>query len=162
MECPRCTKEILKPNHYEGVEIDTCPSCKGAWLDLGEATHIVQIREKKFTSQTVTAALESAQGGIPEHEINHDLNCPKCSQAMKPVNYAVNSGIIIDRCKSNHGLWFDHQELEKIQAYREHWQDHVKENEAKLNKLASEVPEMKDDKSPTVLFAIAKFFSDYL
>ena len=35
MKCPRCDG-TLKPENFEGVEIDTCDKCGGVWLDSGE------------------------------------------------------------------------------------------------------------------------------
>lgn len=162
MKCPRCNDSTLNESKYEGIEIDTCSACNGAWLANHELTHIVQVREVKFTDQIVNEALSSAKGGIPKSEANHDLNCPVCQESMKPINYGVSSGIIIDRCTQDHGLWFDGSELEKVQAYREHWQDHTKENENKLHDLIKDVKGPENDKSPSLLFAAAEFLSKYL
>ena len=35
MNCPLCTSS-LKTIHYEGIEIETCGSCEGEWLDADE------------------------------------------------------------------------------------------------------------------------------
>ncbi len=34
--CPVCAEQILDRVMHENVEIDTCPQCKGVWLDAGE------------------------------------------------------------------------------------------------------------------------------
>ena len=37
MNCPRCKEKDMAPVFTEqGVEIDSCPDCKGIWLDKGE------------------------------------------------------------------------------------------------------------------------------
>jgi uncharacterized protein len=41
MLCPRCDTAMVA-SHREGVEIDTCPSCRGVWLDRGELEKIVR------------------------------------------------------------------------------------------------------------------------
>ena len=35
MRCPVC-EDQLRPIERNGVEIEMCPTCKGAWLDRGE------------------------------------------------------------------------------------------------------------------------------
>lgn len=162
MKCPRCITIELKEKKYEGIEIDSCDHCHGSWLANSELTHIVQIREVTFPPELVDHALASAKGGIPETELAHDLNCPECYKPMKPINYGINSGIIIDRCTQDHGLWFDGLELEKIQAYREYWQDNTESNQEKLHKLINIQSKNHKDESPSLLFAAAEFLSKYL
>jgi Zn-finger nucleic acid-binding protein len=40
MKCPICDIE-MRITDREGVEIDYCPQCRGAWLDLGELEKIL-------------------------------------------------------------------------------------------------------------------------
>ena len=40
MRCPNCDK-LLITDHRVDVEIDTCPSCQGVWLDRGELNAIL-------------------------------------------------------------------------------------------------------------------------
>jgi Zn-finger nucleic acid-binding protein len=40
MLCPHCSKN-LNVSHRQGVEIDTCPQCRGVWLDRGELDKII-------------------------------------------------------------------------------------------------------------------------
>ena len=35
-KCPVCENQILQRVMHENVEIDSCPGCKGVWLDAGE------------------------------------------------------------------------------------------------------------------------------
>lgn len=41
MKCPRCDG-TLKPENFEGVEIDTCDKCGGVWLDSGELEQLTK------------------------------------------------------------------------------------------------------------------------
>jgi uncharacterized protein len=41
MQCPRC-QTVLQISERQGVEIDTCPSCRGVWLDRGELDKIAE------------------------------------------------------------------------------------------------------------------------
>ena len=40
--------------------------------------------------------------------------CPKCGDQMQTFQYAVNSGVLLDRCPNRHGLWLDPGELEQV------------------------------------------------
>lgn len=40
MLCPRCQIELTITDR-QGVEIDFCPRCRGAWLDRGELDKVV-------------------------------------------------------------------------------------------------------------------------
>ena len=41
LRCPIC-QAPLKMRERQGIEIDYCPKCRGAWLDSGELGHIVE------------------------------------------------------------------------------------------------------------------------
>jgi Zn-finger nucleic acid-binding protein len=41
MRCPVCNDSDLLTTERQGVEIDSCPSCRGVWLDRGELDAIV-------------------------------------------------------------------------------------------------------------------------
>jgi Zn-finger nucleic acid-binding protein len=41
MNCPRCHSSPLNVAQRQGVEIDTCPHCRGVWLDRGELDKII-------------------------------------------------------------------------------------------------------------------------
>lgn len=135
MLCPRCKTPALSPERYEGVTIDRCSTCKGVWLDKGELHKIVSVQEETFTDDIIDETLDNVFQGVPVEEQNHDLSCPKCGVAMKPVNYLIESGIIIDRC-AQHGVWLDGKELEKVQVMKEKLDQEYKENKAEWIALA--------------------------
>ena len=35
MHCPKCGLD-LETTHFRGIEVETCRSCKGVWLDHGD------------------------------------------------------------------------------------------------------------------------------
>lgn len=47
------------------------------------------------------------------------INCPKCSVPMDETDYA-GTGIMIDKCSRDHGVWLDKGELEKSQIIMEY------------------------------------------
>ena len=143
MDCPRCQK-TLESKTYEDVHIDACSNCNGAWLDEGEIVSIVEEREKSFSSENISKTVKGRSFTIPKAEKEHDLNCPKCSGPMKSMVYGADSGIIIDRCAQGDGLWFDANELEKVQMYREHWEKEALKKEVEWLKMAKSVKTKKD------------------
>jgi Zn-finger nucleic acid-binding protein len=64
------------------------------------------------------------------------------------VNYAGDTGIIIDRCTSCRGIWLDEHELEKIQMVIEGWDDalpaDLKRYGPKLRDVAAKLDEADD------------------
>ncbi|MGH6616369.1 zf-TFIIB domain-containing protein [Sphingomonas sp.] len=41
LPCPVCRSELM-PSERQGIEIDSCPTCRGVWLDRGELDKIVE------------------------------------------------------------------------------------------------------------------------
>ena len=41
MKCPVCKDVTLLMSEKNGVEIDSCPECRGIWLDRGELDKII-------------------------------------------------------------------------------------------------------------------------
>ncbi len=51
MQCPRCENEILDEKQRDGVTIDTCPDCRGIWLDRGELERILSRIASEFDAE---------------------------------------------------------------------------------------------------------------
>jgi Zn-finger nucleic acid-binding protein len=100
MKCPSCKSDmiILELNK---VEIDYCTNCKGIWLDAGELELLYHNTNSKIVNE-----LFSKSENNPELKIK----CPVCGKKMDKVDFKQ-TGIILDSCKNNHGLWFDKGEL---------------------------------------------------
>tara|TARA_B100001248_G_C27398864_1_gene468067 strand:+ start:6504 stop:7019 length:516 start_codon:yes stop_codon:yes gene_type:complete len=145
MKCPRCKIEnSLVPEIYEGVEIDRCHQCQGVWLDDGELVKIMQSEEESFSPELIQQAIAAAFTGIPEAETQSHETCPRCDAALKAVNYAYSSGVVIDRCPEQHGLWLDNQEIDKIQIHHEHWEKEKKQNAQTWHSWVSDIQEKHD------------------
>jgi uncharacterized protein len=123
MKCPNCSHG-LRPAQYEGINIESCDSCGGQWLDALELGDITNIREKRF-SEEERRAIAAATPSTSVHlgDADRDLVCPKCSATTDAVNYGGTSGIIIDRCTGCGGFWMDAGELDKVQLLVEGWED---------------------------------------
>ncbi len=106
MDCPVCEKAMVVLE-LEQVEIDYCTACGGIWLDGGELELILD------NSAGKDALLSSLR------EINTStekkIKCPICLKKMtKVLCPACQGDIQIDKCKNNHGIWFDNGELKAI------------------------------------------------
>lgn len=139
MKCPNC-QEILTTIDYEGVEIETCSSCHGEWLDSDELGKIVRLREVKFDEETRRAIAEATPiTGVKLVDVDRDLTCPKCGGSTDAINYGSDSGIILDRCTDCKGFWLDNEELEKVQQLVEGWEDRLPEDMKKYGPILREV-----------------------
>jgi Zn-finger nucleic acid-binding protein len=171
MKCPRCQTSDLKPEMYESVEIDRCADCHGSWLDDGELIKIIKTKEEIISKKVIGDTLTSAFSGVSIDEQQSVEKCPKCPKAMTPINYNYSSGVVIDRCPDNHGVWLDGKELEKVQAHAEHWEKEASANEGGWVELVEAVDKGKKDAAdesskrkmgPTkyVVSSLMKIFSD--
>lgn len=83
--------------------MDYCPGC-GVWLDAFEIDALM--------------AREGATAPKLEHapDVKESrLDCPRCRAPMKKVRHAA-TGVILDECEANCGLWLDRNEFEQILA----------------------------------------------
>lgn len=124
MNCPACKNPmiILELNQ---VEIDYCSVCKGIWLDHGELELIFSNSEKNTLSESFKSKKDFDEA---------KRRCPICKKKMDKVEFE-NTGIIIDKCAKNHGLWFDNGELNLL----------LKTDEEKNNKMIDLLKDMFEE-----------------
>jgi uncharacterized protein len=107
----------MKQKPYEGVTIDCCGHCGGVWLDDLELGAIVKSVMQTFSEQEKISSVKML--GEDHRDSGVTIKCPKCQSALEVMQYAMTSGVFIDRCPSGHGVWLDVGELEKIQIVME-------------------------------------------
>ena len=163
MNCPHCKEDGLMTTTYECVEVEQCRTCHGVWLDAGEIELIINDRTTKFSEQEVKSTLKLAFPGIPKSEAKHHRLCPKCGDRLKAVNYTGDSGVVVDVCPHEHGLWFDRNELERVQHFREYWKDNIEKSGLNPSNLIED-EDLKEDQVPSrsLLFNIASYIGDKL
>ncbi len=105
MNCPAC-RDVMIVIELDRVEVDHCVSCGGIWFDGGELELLLGNEREKNN------LLESFQ--IENKSKETKRKCPMCSKKMKKVLGGHNHDVRIDRCKQNHGMWFDRDELQAI------------------------------------------------
>lgn len=101
MKCPVC-RTVTFVVEYDGVELDFCPDCRGAWFDRGELDLVFGGETPPHLEST-----ESREAVRP---------CPICSDAMGKMNIGPAGGVTIDVCPAQCGLWFDRGEVRQLAA----------------------------------------------
>lgn len=106
MNCPRCAKP-LHEFLSQGVLIDYCTSCKGTWLDAGEARFFAADPKK----------VEAALSGELLDAKKSPISCPRCAGSMTEGG-VFDREYRIDRCDACAGIWFDAKELTRLSDAR--------------------------------------------
>jgi hypothetical protein len=90
------------------VEIDNCLECGGIWLDAGELELLIEDEKEKDLLLT-SFKVDSRTKEKP-------IKCPMCSKKMEKILYGNenNKDVLVDKCKFNHGIWFDSGELQSL------------------------------------------------
>jgi len=128
MNCPVC-KEPLVVLELEQIEVDYCTSCEGIWLDAGELELLLETNEER--SRLINLFKEA----VPEKEKSHD--CPICEKHMHKFYVGEQEKVLVDKCKRNHGIWFDKGELKKVVEFG---------SDNKQNKIINLLTEMFESK----------------
>ncbi len=105
MDCPVCKKAMLVLE-LQQIEIDFCQQCSGIWLDSGELELLLDdsVEKKKLLD---SFAVDANNAEKPRR-------CPKCSKKMNKVFVGDGKKVLVDKCKKDHGIWFDNGELHDV------------------------------------------------
>ena len=105
MLCPVC-KESMVVLELNEIEIDFCTLCSGIWLDAGEL-------ELMFDTEVHRERIFDSFHEDPDNP-EKQYKCPFCNKKMIKVYVGDEKKILIDKCKKDHGLWFDKGELKTV------------------------------------------------
>jgi Zn-finger nucleic acid-binding protein len=105
MICPVC-KEPMIVLELDQVEIDHCSGCGGIWLDAGELELLLETEEERARLKNLFKDAKSVK--------ERSYRCPICGKRMSKVFVGEENKVLIDKCRKNHGLWFDEGELQKV------------------------------------------------
>jgi Zn-finger nucleic acid-binding protein len=105
MDCPVCKKPMLVLELHQ-IEIDYCQQCSGIWLDDGELELLLDdTQEKKKLLGSFT---------VDSNNPEKPRRCPKCAKKMNKVFVGESKKVLVDKCKKDHGIWFDDGELHDV------------------------------------------------
>jgi Zn-finger nucleic acid-binding protein len=139
LDCPVCKVSFDNINIGSNKEviIQHCNQCDGTFIKENILQALVEkktIDRKKFDHLMVTFVQNN-----PRHELERNTKyrlCPVCKKTMNRYNYAAVSGIILDKCFHQHGIWLDGGELRQILEWRNvggHLKKQKKEDELSAN-----------------------------
>ena len=107
LNCPDCGVPLV-PVSLEQTVLNECGRCFGVWLDAQTFEQVCAERERQ--------ALVLGRPEPQEIDVNKPwryVPCAACGHLMQRVNFAGQSGVIVDVCR-DHGVWFEREELRRI------------------------------------------------
>jgi Zn-finger nucleic acid-binding protein len=106
--CPRCRVPLLAEEHGD-IVMERCDRCGGHWMMPDDFKAVIELIRLPVEGAPVRT-------GIDLTDVQEDAACPCCGVTMEPFNYAGDSGVILDKCRSCGGLWLDKGNLERVLA----------------------------------------------
>lgn len=114
MKCLRCKDEMLKEG-LNNVLIDRCPRCGGVWLDRNELDRIVKNRRSKYKKDLF---LDIKMEEHIEKRFPFIGDCQKCGGQ---IVFYERDDLILDKCLSCGGTFFDGNEIKMVLASFTFW-----------------------------------------
>ncbi|MFN8384709.1 MAG: zf-TFIIB domain-containing protein [Anaerolineales bacterium] len=104
MNCPKCNSELVK-KYYKGmIEVDSCPNCRGMWLDSLE---LDQLEDTAFSD-------DARKGSLVHFQSKTIYPCPHCGNQLDEFQYRLYD-LKLEYCATNeHGFWLDAGEDERV------------------------------------------------
>jgi uncharacterized protein len=104
MNCPKCNTELAK-KYYKGmIEVDSCPNCRGMWLDSNELDRL----------EDVVFDDDSRKGSLIHFQSKTIFPCPHCGSHLDEFHYRLYE-LKLEYCAENsHGFWLDAGEDERV------------------------------------------------
>jgi Zn-finger nucleic acid-binding protein len=109
MICPVCQRDMIVIE-YHNIELDHCTNCKGVWFDSGELGLLL----RSHHMEDAVVFLESALGAPEAATDERKRKCPICRRRMKKTGIGEQHPVLIDMCRTGHGLWFDGGEVSQL------------------------------------------------
>ena len=104
MNCPKCETELVQ-KYYKGmIEVDSCPNCRGMWLDVNELDRL----------EDVIFDDDARKGSLIHSQTRSDFRCPHCAGTMFEFQYRLYD-LKLEYChEKGHGFWLDAEEDERV------------------------------------------------
>ncbi len=104
---------------YETIIIDHCEQCGGTWLDPQELSKAIESTKMEHSDEAITSILNHQRSTKALNEHKKNINCPKCHEPMKTIQFAGDTGVYIERCVNGHGHFLDRGELSNLEIISE-------------------------------------------
>jgi Zn-finger nucleic acid-binding protein len=101
--CPKCNAELVKRFYKGMIEVDSCPECRGMWLDLDELDRL----------EDVAFDDDAHKGSLVHNAQTVRCCCPHCGESMQEFEYRMYD-LHLDLCPTKHGFWLDAGEDERV------------------------------------------------
>lgn len=119
--CPVCGPEKkLRSRRLPGtgMPVMECPGCGGLWIGTGAFQAVLERARQSALPPATEGGIaapekDRSKKSAPSQQGPFYRNCIVCGKLMNRTNYGRISGVIIDIC-SEHGVWFDPEELERL------------------------------------------------
>ncbi len=98
------------------VELDTCDSCEGVWFDKDELRAVLDLNKSSLYSTPLSRTMDTAVERV-ETPGRSEMKCPRCGSDLTRYSYQGYSGILLDGCDRQCGIWLDDGELRKLFDY---------------------------------------------
>lgn len=107
MNCPKCNTDLAK-KYYKGmIEVDSCPTCRGMWLDSNE---LDKLEDVDFDD-------DAHKGSLVHFQSKTNYPCPYCSASLDEFQYRLYD-LKLEYCAENdHGFWLDAGEDERVMTF---------------------------------------------
>lgn len=103
MNCPKCNSELTK-KFYKGMfEVESCPNCRGMWLDIEELDKL----------EDVVFDEDAHKGSLVHFQSQTEFPCPHCGTMLDEFQYRLYD-LRLDTCEHGHGFWLDAGEDERV------------------------------------------------
>ena len=103
MNCPNCSVTLVAMKR-DGIDMETCPSCRGMWLTRQE---MEELEDEAFD-------LGDDKKGSRVFDSTADTRkCPECRKPMNRSEYRFYD-LEIDFCGEGHGFWLEADEDKRV------------------------------------------------
>lgn len=96
MNCPKCKFTLVKKSYKGMMEVESCPNCRGMWLDFDELDRL----------EDVTFDRDEYKGSLVHRQAGTRYSCPHCEASLQEFQYRLYS-LKLDTCPNGHGFWLD-------------------------------------------------------
>lgn len=103
MKCPNCGAALVS-GKQRGIDMETCPSCKGMWLSRQE---LERLEDEAFDLG------DDKKGSLIFNSAPTERKCAQCDKPMQRFQYR-DYDLELDFCADGHGFWLDGGEDARI------------------------------------------------